>query len=293
MRRAATIVALLTLFMSSLTGFMPHADAQEPIVGTADFRNAPLLANGSYTDRIVTGDSAWYSVSYINDDDYQFDVSLRGVTPGSTPELDLTISFVAPTFATVDGPAASLDGPGFEYSVGDTNIWFLKVSLETTGQAGIAFAIEITVDGVQSVGAERCDEIDTCTLDQELRRLNGELAQATSDLDDVRAGDTLEAVERELDNLDGFVQSAQLKGPEAQSRLLSAQNTMASLCAPEQTCEEFPDPGTKTPLIGWVVGLAVLGLGIFRALKQLRSSRPPTEEDPNEGAAPSPQVHAL
>lgn len=295
MRRVMVAVVVMAGLMASVAGFAPMAQAQDPVVGTADFRNAPLLGPGSYSDRLVTGDTAWYSVAYINDDDYRFAVSLAGVTPGSTPELDLNLSFVAPTLTTIDGPAAVVEGPGFEYSVGHTNIWFLKVSLETTGQVGLEYPIEITVEGVQNVGAQPCSELPGCSLDDELRTLNGDLAQARADLAEVNSQDTLEAVERELANLDGFVQSARLKGPEAQSRLLQAQNTMATLCAPELTCEEFPNPGTKTPLIGWVVGIAVLGFGLFRASKKLKrdtSAEEPEVEDPSV-SEPIPQVHAL
>lgn len=294
MRRVKLSIVVLAVLLSSLLAQLPAAQAQEGVVGTADFRNAPLLGPGSYSDRIVTGDTAWYSVAYINDDDYRFAVTLANVTPGSTPELDLNLSFVAPTLTTIDGPSAVVEGPGFEYSVGHTNIWFLKVSLETTGQLGVEYPIEITLEGVQSVGAESCDELPGCSLDAQLRSLKGDLAEARSELADLNSQDSLEAVESELANLDGFVQSARVKGPEAQSRLLQAQTTMASLCAPDMTCDEFPDPGTRTPLIGWVVGVAVLGFGLFRAVKRLGRQRsltePEVEDSPPE---PMPQVHAL
>jgi hypothetical protein len=52
---------------------------------------------------------------------------------------------------------------------------------------------------------------------------------------------------------------------------------MADLCAPEPMCDEFPDPGSKTPILGWIVGLAALGFGLFRAVK--RFGEDPEAED--------------
>ena len=264
---AMSVFALLVLVLSAVGSFSPEAQAQTGVTGTADFRNAPQLSPGSYVDRIVTGDSAWYSIIYTNSTPYEFEVDFQGVDPG--PGFDLNVSFVAPTLMIVDGPAGLVDGNGVEYPAGHTNVWFLKVSLETSDQVGVNYPIVIRVDGVQTVSIEACGDIDGCVLDHEYAAILVALAEANADLEAARSQETLAAVEAEIENLRGFSESASTLAPAAQARLARAEAVMAELCAPVSICDEFPDPGSKTPLFGWVFGLAALGFGGFRVFKKL------------------------
>ena len=272
---AMSVIALLVLVVSAVGSFSPGAQAQTGVTGTADFRNAPRLSPGSYVDRIVTGDSAWYSIIYTNSTPYKFEVGFQGVDPG--PGFDLNVSFVAPTLTTVDGPAGLVDGTGVEYPAGHTNVWFLKISLETSDQIGVDYPIIIGVDGVQTVSVEACGDIDGCVLDDEYAGIAIALAEANADLEAARSQETLTAVEAEIENLRGFTESARTLAPEAEARLARAEAVMVELCAPVSMCDEFPDPGSKTPLFGWVLGLGALGLGGFRAFKELTTE--PTAED--------------
>ncbi len=285
MRAQTRVSRLLTVLLAALitlsAGFVPQAIAQESVVGSADFRNAPQLLPGEYADRVVTGDTAWYSVVYTNNTPYEFEVSFRGSDPGR--EVDLSVSFVAPTLTTVDGPSNIVDGDGVEYPSGHTNVWFLKVSLSTTGQTGVEYPILISASGVQSVGIEPCGDTPGCTLDDEYASNNVALAEATEAIERLRSQETLAGVESELDNLRGFAETDETVGPAAQARLARAEATMARLCAPDLTCDDFPNPGSKTPIIGWIIGLALLGFGAHRAVKRF-GKKPEPEQEPEPPA---------
>lgn len=261
-------MAAAALLVALMVSFVPPADAQAPVTGTADFRNAPLVTPGSYTDRIVTGDSAWYAVVYTNDTPYEFSVDFQG---SGAEGLDLTASFVAPTLATVDGPAVALAGSG-SYPVGSTNVWFVKVTLETSGQVGVEYPIVLTVAGIESVGTEDCSTDASCTLDDELAATTTELEELRSSAEVVRAAETTDRVEAEIENLIGFRDSANALLPGAQSRLNRAEASMADLCNPDPFCDPIPNPGSSTPLLGWVVGLAALAGGGYLFSKKLGSA---------------------
>ena len=286
MRVVFAFLAALLITVTTVGSFSPSADAQAAVVGSADFRNAPQLPPGQYVDRIVTGDTAWYSIIYTNDTPYSFDVAFQGQGPGRG--VDLSVSFVAPTLTTVDGPAAVVSGGGVTYPAGHTNVWFLKVSLATSDQIGVEYPIVLTVDGVQAVGTKDCTDIDGCTLDDEYACMNVALAQANAELEQARSQETLVSIQKQIENSRGFAESADTLGPAAQARLARAESTMAQLCAPDPMCDEFPNPGTKTPIIGWILGLAVLGFGAFRAVKKLTTE--PTEK---ATAEPSRKLSSL
>ena len=179
------------------------------------------------------------------------------------------------------------------YPLGHTNLWFLKVSLDTTGQIGLEFPIRLTVEGVQDLSATPCSEIAGCTLDEELADLNFAITQAQSELDLINPQNTAEAVERELVGLQQSANSAAtITRPMAEARLAQAEARLAQLCAPELTCDEFPQPPGKTPLLGLIVGLAALGFGARQALKKIRAARPVEDSDIADPDAAAPAVAA-
>lgn len=277
--RLAQIAATVALAVVLMISFAPIAAAQIPVTGTADFRNAPLLTPGTYTDRIVTGDSAWYAVMYANGTPYEFSVDFQGA---GASDLSLTTSFVAPTLTTVDGPAATVSGSGVEYPAGSTNVWFVKVSLETSGQIGVDYPIELTVSGVESVGTEDCSATPGCALDDEWATAMAQLDQARASAEAARSAETTAQVQAEIDNLTGFRDSAQALLPTAESRLNRAEAAMADLCNPDPFCDPFPDAGSSTPLLGWIVGLAALVGGGYL----FSNKRSTTDETELAAAAP-------
>ena len=277
-------IAVVVLTLSALSGtfvLASSADAQTTVTGTADFRNAPQLIPGQYQDLLVSGDSAWYSVLYTNDDPYRFEVSIDGVAP---PDVQLNVSFVAPTLDAIDGPAAVVDGGGVTYPLGHTNLWFLRVSLDTTGQVGLEFPIRLSVEGVQDLSVEPCSEIPGCTFDEELADVNVAIAEAQAELDLIDPLDTAEAVEREMVGLQQSANSAaSITRPMAEARLAQAEARIAAACAPNATCDEFPQRPGKTPLLGLIVGLIALGFGARQAFKKLRAARPDEDDGDDNG----------
>lgn len=274
---AATIV--LAAVALSLLALPATVDAQASVTGAADFRSAPQLPPGTYTDRIVTGDSAWYAITYTNNTPYRFEVDFVGEGPGQG--VDLTVALVAPTLTVVDGPSRIVEGSGAEYPLGHTNTWFLRVSLATTSQVGIEFPVSISVEGVAPEGTEPCAEVPGCTLDEEYAAVNVAIAEVEAEIEARGARESRAAVEAEIENAKSFAEtSAQLR-PGIDSRLAAAEARMAELCAPDPLCDEFPDQGSRTPLLGWVIGLAALAFGIRRAIKRLTSD--PSDD---ESAAP-------
>jgi len=277
------VVALVAFLLGTGALGTPAAQAQAQVVGTADFRNAPQLAPGEYLDRIVTGDSAWYSVVYTNSTPYEFAVEFAGPAPDGG--FDLNVSFVAPTLTTVDGPAPVVDGDGVDYPSGHTNEWFLKVSLDTGDQVGVEYPITISVAGVRSESLEDCGDIPGCVLDQEYAAVNVALAEATAEFEQAQSRESLDAVQSEIDNqLRGFAESTAALAPAAEARLARAEATMAELCAPDAMCDEFPEPQSRTPWTGWIIGVGALGFGGYRAFKKLTSE---TEEPPTEHREPT------
>ncbi|MBT6445395.1 MAG: hypothetical protein HOK58_10470, partial [Acidimicrobiaceae bacterium] len=96
---ALGVLTALIAIVTAVGPWSPTADAQAVVVGSADFRNAPQLPPGQYVDRIVTGDTAWYSIIYTNNTPYNFDVAFQDSPPDRG--VDLSVSLVAPTLTTV------------------------------------------------------------------------------------------------------------------------------------------------------------------------------------------------
>jgi len=282
-------LAAVVVFTLAVTGFawavVPVADAQTPVVGTADFRKAPQLVPGTYSDRLVTGDTAWYSLVYTNETPYDFKVAIAGNPPVG---VSLTASFVAPTLTTVDGPAESVSGPGVVYPAGHTNLWFLKVSLESSGQAGVEYPITLTIEGVQTLGVDDCEDTPGCsTLEAEYNELQSSLSEAETELEAIGSLETEAAVSSEIENLRGFADTAATLLPGIEGRLAQNEAAMARLCAPDPMCETFPDPAPKTPLIGWLVGLAALIFGAYTAVKKLSDESELDMDSDKQTRAPS------
>lgn len=284
-RVLATVAILLVALAGAGAALLPAASAQQSVTGTADFRNAPHLPPGEYVDRIVTGDSAWYSVVYTNGTPYEFEVGIQGGNPGA--DVGVSVSFVAPTLTTVDGPNTLVSGTGVDYPAGHTNVWFLKVSVTTTGQAGVEYPVVIRTSGVQTFGTDPCSDTPGCTLDEEYAANNVALAEATAALEQMRSQETRAAVEAEIENARGFVDTGASLAPATQARLQRAEERIAELCAPEPDCDVFPPPGSKTPIIGWIVGLGVLGFGAYRAYRKFTLD-PEAEAQKKQRARQSP-----
>lgn len=275
-RLAGLVVAAIGLV---LIAPMAIASAQEPteVVGTADFRNPPTLVDGRYVDTIVTGETVWYAVVYANSTPYRFEVSLADVDVDADDELTLEASFVGPTLGSVGRSSTVLESSGASYGSAKTNVWYLKVSLETTGRLGVEHRLLIEVVGAESTGFGDCTQIAECTLDEELATIDEQVELVESGLADALAQDETSLVEREITSLRDQLGVSDTIGPQAQARLANAEARMAQLCAPDATCETIPAPGSKTPIWAWAIGGLVFAGGVRRRVTTMRSPIPATD----------------
>lgn len=287
---AVAAVAIISLVIASFAAFTVQAHAQTDVVGTADFRNAPILPAGQYADQIVSGDTAWYSFVYTNETPYRFAVRLSG--PGSD-ELELAASFVAPTLDTVAGPDQEITGSGVIYPGGQTNVWFLKVTLATTGTPGVVHDFVLDIEGVESTRIENCASLVDCSLDSDLAALDDQFASVSDELEVALARESTDQVRQEIENLQGFFETSEAFRPAAEARLAQAESQMATLCAPDTTCTEFPEPASTTPFLGWVVGALALGGGAARLATKPRPEETLEDEVPPPTPEPAKRAIAL
>ena len=276
------IGAMLMMFATPLTAW-----ALQPIevVGTADFRDPPALMSGQYSDTIVTGDTVWYAILYTNNTPYRFEVSLPGVDLGAQNELTLEASFIGPTLGSVGESAALVAGPGAAYNSGDTNVWYIKVALETTGRLGVEYRLMLDIEGAEATGFDDCTKMPECTLDDELALINEQAGQLEADLADLIERGSATVAQIEIDELHRQVNTSATQLIEAEAGLAGAEARLAQLCAPSATCETFPDPGTTTSPLAWALGALVLAGGARAIVKRLRQKMQKGESEADSDAA--------
>ena len=275
------------------------AAAQEVIDtnGTTDFRNPPTLENGVYRDTIVTGEAVWYAVVYTNDVPYRFEATLPAVDPVTAEELTIEVSFIGPTLGSVqEGPL--LQGSA-STNAGETNVWYLQVTLSTTGQLGVAHEMQLSIDGVQSSEFETCDDIPDCDLDEQLAELDEQLAALEDDLagvsepvDDIPepvVDESVDAVddetatqiaelEAEETGVRAEIAAAETRSTQAVTELTDAEAEIADICGDEPDCESVLSPDeSSTPIWAWASGALVLLAGVAAlAFSVVRRNARPT-----------------
>ena len=278
--RLATI--LLTSIAIAVVGPVPTASAQDTtaVVGSADFRSPPQLVDGLYEDSIVTGETVWYSVMYSNETPYRFEVSLPDLDPNDGLAAELTL--FRPNLEPQGKRASLIESSGSTHDASHTNLWYLTVDFGDDAAPGVAHRVLIEVAGVESTTLTDCSTSSECTFDQELASLVGDLAtveDALAEFDGIeRTGD----VEREIENLNGFLETAETLRPQRDARLATAESSLAAMCAPEPVCDA-PNAGSAAPI--WALGLGLLALlgGGYKAVNRLR---PKDEEEEEEEPRP-------
>ena len=300
MNRIGRLLALCL----SLGGFfaVPHAPttvlAQEAIEteGTTDYRNPPILDNGVYRDTVVTGEAVWYAVVYTNDVPFRFEVTLPGVDPDVADELTVDVSFVGPTLGSVDRGELLLGSAST--NAGDTNVWYLVVSLATTGQLGLAYEVELSIEGVQPSRFETCDEIPGCDLDDQLAELDAELADLEAELDAIEnppeaneaetgaAADVVDGaaeidgeiaeLEAEAVSLNDAIEATETRSATASTEAAAAESEVVELCGEGADCVALTPDDPTTPVWAWALGVLVLLAGLallgFAAIRRLATS---------------------
>lgn len=273
LRRIALAIGAVAATL--LTG--PSADAQEraETEGSADFRNPPILTDGSYADTIVTGETVWYSVIYTNNTPYRITVALADVDVETNDELTLTANFVGPTLSSLRSGTV-VEGPGASYDGGVTNVWYVSVSLDTTGQLGREHELLLDLEGFSSSRLEFCEDLPDCTASADLQALQDELVRVEEQLAALGEADSSEVIEAEIDELRtrrdaaaSAVQAAETevadleaRSADAAAELQAAEAEAAEICPPGTPCDPAGESSSSTPAWAIVVGvLALLGGG--------------------------------
>lgn len=256
----------------------PAAFAQTEVTGSADFRNPPTLTPGTYADEIVTGETVWYGVIYRNDTPFRVDAKIT--TAGASSGLELVTTMVSPTLAEVASASGLLESSGVSARGADTDLWYITVELRSSEAAGIPHRLSLDIEGFETTSTLPCDRVPGCTFDEELAALDARVAELQPQLDEALGLPTAAAAGSELESLESFIAAENRRLDAANERLVVAESRLAELCAPQQSCTSFPDPGSKAPSWALLAGIAILGWGIYRVVNRLRGS---TEKKPKEG----------
>lgn len=247
----ATLLALLLVLLLPTA-----ASATVAVTGTADYRAAPRLVDGTYTDTIVTGETVWYAVLYTNDAPYTFTVDLADVDlDAEDTELDLSASFIGPTLGAI-GSGRELSGSA-SYTGGGTNLWYLAVELATEGRLGVAHDLVIEVEGVAASGFDDCTADPDCDLDTTVAELESRLAELETQLDEFDGEDSGTTVEEEVAQLEADIATAE-------ADISAARDSIAELCG-GSPCTELNEPAGAAGVVPLAIGALVLigGLGLL------------------------------
>jgi len=284
-RAALVLLAIAPIFVVVSAGSLAAQDVTE-VDGTPDFRSPPFLGNGTFSDTIVAGEAVWYAVIYTNDAPYQIEVDVPGVDLDSNDDLELETSFISPTLGAAQTGTTLLRGTAFLTGGGpETQAWFIKIALNTTGRLGVQYDVVFTIDGVEDTGIDSCLDDPGCTLDEDLAALDSELEQIRSSIDLIESAEAegddggLEALQQEADRLqseltsgESALASVEQRTQSAESETASSLEDIAAICAPEADCVEPPPLGSSTSTLGLVLGglvliagVALLGLRFWKA----------------------------
>ncbi len=240
MKRFVILVGVLSLLFTS------PAAAQDDVTGSADYRNPPQLTDGLYRDTIVTGEAVWYAVLYRNNDDLDVTVDLADVDLESQDELTLSAQLIGPTLSGAGSRGLNVGGQ-WSYNGGEINLWYVEVSLETTGRLGVEHDLVIGVSGTLDLDLGICDPSDGCTLIDDIAAVDAEIVTAQAQIDDLGSRETSEIVA-------GEIAAAEAQAASVRQEDGSNEAAIAELCDPDATCTEVPIT-SSTP-----TGLLVLGV---------------------------------
>ena len=204
----AAVVGLTAVSIPSSTAITQRAARAEPtkIEGAADFRTAPRVTDGDYVDSVVAGDAVWYAVLYTNNVPYEFSASLTDQAPEGTA---FTIEFIGPSLEPIGEPdPAKVSGTAYYGSGEETYIWYLKVTLASTGEVGTAYGLTLNVKGATGGRTAPCADLPDCTADDAAEAAKAALDEANAELADIKANGGEDAVRQQID--DGRKQVDQL-----------------------------------------------------------------------------------
>lgn len=215
MRPLALVVCAMVLCVGARSAAAQEATDAE---GAADFRTAPRLAPGRYTDTVVAGESVWYAVLYTNEVPYRLNAALRGAAPEGS---EFSIEFLSPTLEVLDSAADTLTGSA-TYSAGGTNTWYVRVNLASPTEVGETYEFDIELDGVNEGRLEPCEQLPDCEAADQMQAKTAEVDEANAELSELTEDGSGEAVKTEIDALKKRV-------PELQAELEPQRTTPVAL----------------------------------------------------------------
>lgn len=268
-----SLAAVAAVAVIGLSAPVFAATTTDSVSGAADFRTAPAVGDGTYTDTIVTGESLWFAVRYENDTEVSFVATLTERSQDDS--VTLTTDIVGPTLTSFDD-LTTFTG---RYDAGGVNTWFIRVNLMSSGVLGVEHDYELTLSGFEppsegapSQGSEPRAEISRARAElSELRREERELADQLAELREQieRRGPSQAQVQQQVEQLE-----AELVSLDEQIATASAQTSIAPWA--------------------WVVAMLALASGgavVLLAPRRRRAAetvptgdRTPDEEDSVQGA---------
>ena len=263
--RSAILDICVCLALVSTVG---AAKAVEPkdVEGSADFRGAPILSPGTYTDTVVTGEAVWYRVVYSDEARYRFSAQLIN-PPKSEEGVDLILEFYNPLLTKTDSGAGPLEGNAYITRDGGdyAYLWYFVLRLDTEGRLGVQHTVQFTIEGTLQTGLGPCVPTDGCKLKDELAKIEPKVEEVRATLGD---GDVESAA-----SVKELVNSLQSELEKTTTEVDVSQQRLAELCTPASTCQELPPPSFIPPL--WLLSVSVLTLlaGVGFLASQRRLSR--------------------
>lgn len=168
----AALVALVVLVGSS-----GAAIAETEVQGAADFRTAPVVGDGEYTDTIDVGGQRWYGVMATVG--VPFTVTGGLVDAAGREDLTFTMRLRGDSLEEMQADPEELSFIYSHHSTGDqTAVVFLEVDLVGTEKQGEELQFRLDIVGTRTPSTEECG---SCPAATDAAEAEAELADLQSD----------------------------------------------------------------------------------------------------------------
>jgi hypothetical protein len=163
------------------------AEGASSQLGAADFRSAPVLSAGGYTDTAVPEEVVWYAFR-TSRPEQTVSASAAITDPQIAERLGVTLSIVGPDLAVVAESATGSLRQALTFSQtgeGRSTTWYLTVRTSNGGSqlADAAVPLAVSLEGVDAADVEPCVAADGCQQAADAERLAAEIETAEASLD--------------------------------------------------------------------------------------------------------------
>ncbi len=271
--------ALLSLAMLAVP-LAALAQQDEVVEGARDFRTAPILSDGAYTDTILVGETLWYGVHLINDDEKEFDVFAESLLSGRD-DVSIHVEWIGPTLGTVTS-GDEIEAAQFYYggsNDGETWLWFLKFTVQSDSGALEEVPFRFTVSGAETFDSGPCSVDDGCAMAVEASELETEISELqaiisgnSSETDESTVSEPGPGPQTEVVDLQNEIAALENELAAAQSRVTGLETEIAAMEAAEPVSNDAGGGGPLAPLL-LVVGILAAGVGAFLLSRSRGESR--------------------